>query len=133
MTLGELLESEAAELMGIVRDIGPDDAVSWSRDGRPFAILSADGVVAEFALDPAVAAAAIRTPDTDPSDRGPGWVRFAPVKLDDHGADRADCLVRLSLSSPRPQELRIAPSFPGGRWRRRAVIPWGPWIRHSAQ
>ena len=89
MTLGELLESEAGEVSGVERGTGSDGAVTWSRTGRPFAVVSSAGTVAEFALDPAVAAAAIRTPDTDPSARGPGWVRFAPVRLDDHAADRA--------------------------------------------
>jgi hypothetical protein len=51
-------------------------------------MLGADGAAA-FALDPAVAAAAARTPDTTPSGLGAGWIRFAPTTLDDHAADRA--------------------------------------------
>jgi hypothetical protein len=89
VTLGEILESEATALAGVQRAVGSDRDVTWSRGGRPFAVLSAGGTGAEFALDPAVAAAAIRTPDTDPSPRGAGWVRFAPLDVDDHAVDRA--------------------------------------------
>ena len=44
---------------------------------------------AEFRLDPAVAAAALRTPDTSPSPRGADWVAFSPAALDGHALDRA--------------------------------------------
>ncbi|MBI3751644.1 MAG: hypothetical protein HY263_08335 [Chloroflexi bacterium] len=44
----------------------------------------------ELRLDPAIARAATRTPDTAPSDRGPEWVRFAPRELDDHAVDRLE-------------------------------------------
>ena len=67
----------------------PDGTFGWSRAGQLFAVLSADGSAAEFALDPEVASAATRTPDTGLSGRGPGWVRFSPAALDDHGVDRA--------------------------------------------
>jgi hypothetical protein len=89
MKLAELLEIEADELEGVDDVVLPDGTRTWSRTGRPFATVSADGTVAEFALDPAVSAAAIRTPDTSPSARGAGWVAFAPLDLDDHAADRA--------------------------------------------
>ncbi len=89
MKVAELLEAEADELAGVDEAVTTDGTRMWSRTGRPFATVSADGTVAEFALDPAVAAAAIRTPDTSPSTRGAGWVRFAPTDLDDHAADRA--------------------------------------------
>jgi hypothetical protein len=90
MTLRELLEAAALGLDDI--SVATDDvgALTWSRRGRAFAALSADGSVASFALDPAVAAAATRTPDTTDSPRGAGWVDFAPDELDDHAADRAE-------------------------------------------
>ena len=88
MTLGELLERSAAELAEVAVDRAPA-GMTWSRAGRPFALLSADGVTAEFALDGPVAAAAARTPDVSPSPRGAGWVTFRPTVLDDHAADRA--------------------------------------------
>jgi hypothetical protein len=89
MTLRRLLEDEATELPGIASASGTDGSIEWRRADRPFATATADGAVAEFALDPAVAYAATRTPDVTPSPRGSGWVRFAPSVLDDHAADRA--------------------------------------------
>lgn len=89
MNLRELLEEEADELSGAVSMVTADSSETWSRGGRVFAVVSADGSVAEFALDPVVADAATRTPDVTLSGRGPGWVAFAPEVLDDHGADRA--------------------------------------------
>jgi transcription elongation factor len=89
MTLRDLLADEAADLPGAVATVASDGSATWSRGGRPIAIVSADGSSAEFALDPAVADAAARTPDVTSSNRGPGWVVFAPSDLDDHAADRA--------------------------------------------
>ena len=89
MNLRELLEEEAGQLPGALPAGAADGSVTWSRGGRAFAVVSPDGSVAEFALDPAVADAATRTPDVTLSSRGTGWVAFAPELLDDHGADRA--------------------------------------------
>ena len=89
MNLRDLLGNAAAALPDVVATTGPDDALTWSRAGRPFAVLGADGSVVEFGLDSAVAAAAMRTPDVVPSARGSGWVRFQPAVVDDHGSDRA--------------------------------------------
>jgi hypothetical protein len=89
MTLGELLAEEALVLAGVEARRSSDGEITWSRGGRPFAVLAADGSSAEFGLDAAVGAAAVRTPDVAVSGRGPGWVTFAPAVLDDHGADRA--------------------------------------------
>jgi hypothetical protein len=89
LNLRELLEEEATDLPGAEASQAPDGAITWSRGNRAFAVVSADGNSAEFALDPAVADAAARTPDVTISERGSGWVRFAPVDLDDHAVDRA--------------------------------------------
>jgi hypothetical protein len=89
VTLEDLLVDAASQLADIQAAIGPDGVVTWSRGGRPFALVARDGSSADFALDPAVAAAAVRTPDVIPSARGAGWVSFAPADLDDHAADRA--------------------------------------------
>jgi hypothetical protein len=89
MTLRELLEAAANELPGIGSSVGPDGSITWSRGGRALAVANADGASAEFALDPAVADAAARTPDVAGSGRGAGWVAFTPATLDDHAADRA--------------------------------------------
>jgi hypothetical protein len=89
MTLRHLLEEASIALPGTETVIEPDGSLTWSRGGRPFAAAASDGSSAEFALDPAVANAATRTPDVTISGRGPGWVTFTPADLDDHAADRA--------------------------------------------
>jgi len=89
MSLAALLADRASDLADVESAAADDGAVTWSRGGRPFAELSGDGSTAGFALDAAIAAAAIRTPDVAPSARGPGWVAFTPAVLDDHAADRA--------------------------------------------
>ena len=103
MNLRELLEDEATELRGAEPSLGPDGSITWSRGNRPFAAVTADGSSAEFALDPAVADAATRTPDVALSSRGSGWVTFAPSDLDDHAADRAAAWL---ASAHRRLELR---------------------------
>jgi hypothetical protein len=87
LTLGEVLAAAAEGLEAVVAD-DADDATSWSVAGRAFAVLAGDR--AEFHLDPLVARAALRTPDTAASPRGPGWVAFAPAVLDDPAVDRAE-------------------------------------------
>ena len=89
MTLEELLAEAASELAGTTTRTDPSGATTWSRGGSVFAALSVDGSVASFRLDPAIAAAAVRTPDTTPSGRGTDWVDFAPETIDDHAEDRA--------------------------------------------
>lgn len=61
-------------------------ATVYSRAGVPFARLTASDL--ELRLEPFVAQAALRTPDTTASDRGSDWVRFAPRALDRFAADR---------------------------------------------
>ena len=90
MNLRDLLSEAAAGLEDVEAPTGPGGEVTWSRAGRPFVVLSGNGTAAEFGLDTAVAAAAVRTPDVVPSGRDRGWVLFRPAVLDDHGADRAD-------------------------------------------
>ena len=89
MTLGELLSSVAADLDDVGVAPTPDGGVTWSRGPDVFAAVGADGGSAEFRLDPAIAAAAMRTPDTGSSQRGHGWVRIQPAELDSHAVDRA--------------------------------------------
>jgi hypothetical protein len=86
MTLVEVLDESADELESAERVTSPG-GVEWRRGGRPFAEESGTGV--EFRLDPPIAAAALRTPDTSVSARGPEWVAFAPGELDPHAVDRA--------------------------------------------
>ena len=83
----ELLERVAAET-GDLERVTSGSSVEWRRGPRAFAVAGPDH--AEFRLDAAVARAAIRTPDTDPSPRGPGWILFRPSALDGHAVDRAE-------------------------------------------
>jgi hypothetical protein len=85
VNLLEALEEALADLDDVERaDVG---GVEWRRDGQPFAALAGDA--AEFRLDPLVATAALRTPDTSASKRGADWVRFSPAVVDGHAVDRA--------------------------------------------
>jgi hypothetical protein len=68
------------------RSRSADGAVTWTRGGTAFATLGPAGI--EIRLDRAIAAAAARTPDTQPSARGPEWIRFSPSELDGHAVDR---------------------------------------------
>jgi hypothetical protein len=55
--------------------------------GMPVAVVEPEGF--DVHLRPAVAAAALRTPDVMASPRGLGWVRLAPAVLDGFATDRA--------------------------------------------
>jgi hypothetical protein len=86
-TLAEALDDEAAAIDGLERRATGDRGVEWAVGDVVFAALT--GRRAEFGLSPAVAAAALRTPDTAPSARGAGWVAFEPVEVDGYALDRA--------------------------------------------
>jgi hypothetical protein len=86
VTLRALLEEAVGDLDEI-ESVPAGDGVEWRRRGQPFAAAGDDA--AEFRLDPLVAKAALRTPDTQASSRGPEWVRFSPQTLDPHAEDRA--------------------------------------------
>jgi hypothetical protein len=83
--LVELALEVVGQLAEVDRIDGEEGAV-WQRSGRPFAALAGD--VLEVRLQPPVARAALRTPDTGPSRRGEGWVRFVPPTLDQFATDR---------------------------------------------
>lgn len=81
------LDALAAEMPDIIAE-RTGAAVTWSAAGHPFAILT-DAAV-EIRLSGPVATAAANTPDTEPSTRGAGWIRFAPPALDGHAVDRLE-------------------------------------------
>jgi hypothetical protein len=87
LTIEDVLTAAAQDAAGVVT---ADDAgaITWSVGGLVFAARA--GSRAEFRLDPLVARAALRTPDTVPSPRGSDWVAFAPAELDDAAVDRAE-------------------------------------------
>jgi hypothetical protein len=85
--MAEVLAEAAEGLSGVVVDAS-EPITTWAAGPSVFATLAGDR--AEFRLDPAVAAAALRTPDTAPSPRGGDWIAFQPSALDDHALDRAE-------------------------------------------
>jgi hypothetical protein len=87
LTLVEVLVDAAEGLTGIVVDAS-GATTTWAAGPSVFATLAGDR--AEFRLDPAVSAAALRTPDTAPSPRGGDWIAFQPLVIDDHALDRAE-------------------------------------------
>ena len=92
-TLDERVEAVIAELDGVTRQ-RDGESVAYATGGRVFTVLMQD--LLEVALDPAVAAAALRTPDTLASSRGKGWIAFTPDGIDRFALDRADAWVRLA-------------------------------------
>ena len=58
--------------------------------------------VFELRLGEEIGEAAMRTPDTSPSPRGPAWVRFAPATWDDMAFDRFEAWFRVAwrLAAP---------------------------------
>ena len=87
LTLEDVLAEAALDLAGLAA-VQDGAATTWSVAGAAFATLSAGR--AEFRLNPLVAGAALRTPDTAPSARGTEWVAFTPAELDDGAVDRAE-------------------------------------------
>ena len=76
------------------REVSADGSTVWSRGGLPYAALGPDGI--EIHLDRDIAPAAMRTPDTAPSARGPDWIRFSPGQLDPHAIDRLRAWLELA-------------------------------------
>jgi hypothetical protein len=89
-SLADVVRDAAA---GVASPIEPtaaaDGSVGYERGERLFAVLEPAGDGASVRLAEAVAAAALRTPDTSASDRGRGWVTLRPATLDGHARDRA--------------------------------------------
>ena len=106
VTLRELLEEEAGDLPGVgIHGRAATGPTTWSRGGRPFAIAAADGSSAEFALDPAVADAAARTPDVTPLEPRAGLGRLRPGRARRPRRRQSGRLARLGPPSPRTPEL----------------------------
>jgi hypothetical protein len=59
---------------------------SWARAGTRFAVLR--GATVELRVGSVIVSAALRTPDTTRSERGPDWIAFAPSDLDGPARDR---------------------------------------------
>ena len=90
----EALAAEMVEGLPAVTTTPGGAGRTWATDGVEFAVVGPMGI--ELRLDPAVAAAATRTPDTAPSPRGREWVRFNPRELDAHALDRLRAWLELA-------------------------------------
>ncbi len=88
LTLEDVLRAAGEGLADATSATTVDGTTTWTRVGSPFAVLTEAG--AAFRLDPLVARAALRTPDTSPSALGPDWVAFAPAVVDEGAVDRAE-------------------------------------------
>jgi hypothetical protein len=88
-TLAEVLEEAADQLAGVAVHLAADGSLEYRIGDRVFAVFGAGGIAASFRLSRAVADAALRTPDTEPSSRGPEWVTLRASVPDDHALDRA--------------------------------------------
>jgi hypothetical protein len=92
--LRDLLDAAAAAAddeapWPIIAETSTDGSTTWSMEDVAFATLDGPGTTASFRLDPILAGAARRTPDTATSFLGPDWVEFRPTVVDGHAADRA--------------------------------------------
>jgi hypothetical protein len=108
VTILDALEDAAAGLDDVEhRD--SSGGVEWTLAGVVFAAATSD--TAEFRLDPVVASAALATPDTASSRRGPEWVAFRPSEFDRLARDRAaawfgSAYRRTSAPNPTRRESR---------------------------
>ncbi len=81
-----IFEQAASARPGVARR-DADGAITYEAGGRAFAALS--GGSAEFRLRPEMVRAALRTPGTRASERGPEWVAFEPpAELERYDMDR---------------------------------------------
>ncbi|HEY5521020.1 MAG TPA: hypothetical protein VIK08_10200 [Candidatus Limnocylindrales bacterium] len=89
--LGDVL----AALLDETDDISTPTDREYARDGLVFAARPSESVV-ELRLGAEIGEAAVRTPDTSPSTRGPEWVRFGPADWDEHAFDRLEAWFRVA-------------------------------------
>lgn len=93
-SVDDAIERVIAELPAVDRHEA-GGAIEVRRGSVLFAVVAPGRL--EVLLDPAIAAAALRTPDVVASTRGRGWVRFSPgssrAALD---VDRAEAWLRLA-------------------------------------
>lgn len=82
-----VLADLVAETPGVERSTTAE-AIVFSAEGRQFGAVEGD--VIELRLDRAIASAALRTPDTSASERGPEWVRYQPASLEGYDLDRLE-------------------------------------------
>jgi hypothetical protein len=99
VSLGDIL----ADLLDEADDVQTLASREYARGRVAFAHRTGEEVI-ELRLGAEIADAALRTPDTQPSSRGAGWVTFAPRTWDDHARDRLEAWFRVAwrlAESPR--------------------------------
>ena len=101
--LGDVLAAAAEGLDGVSTD-ADGEAITWFAGPAPFAVLM--GEAATFRLDPQVARAALRTPGTAGSDRGPDWLTYTPAELDDEAVDRIEAWFLSAYRRVRAKRVR---------------------------
>ena len=108
--LSELLGLiDAAALAAGAARVVRGDSVDYAVAGAIVATIGPAG--AEFLLGPEVTAAALGTPDTHSSPRGPGWVAFRPRTVDRFALDRAAAWFGLAARfSPRRERSPASPA-----------------------
>lgn len=92
-TIEGILDGAAGSMPGASRST-TGSSIIWAVGDVPFAVV--DGSTVELRLDSAIAAAALKTPDTARSARGPEWVRYMPATLEDHDLDRLEAWFALA-------------------------------------
>jgi hypothetical protein len=85
-SLEELLVADAQKV-GALKEAAANGGHEFSHGRHKFAFVNGD--VAEFRLDPEIVEAALRTPSTTASTRGPDWVCLTVREADQHAVDRA--------------------------------------------
>jgi hypothetical protein len=84
-----------AALLDEAGDVDTPTDREYARDGVVFAARP-DEDAFELRLGDEIGEAAMRTPDTGPSSRGPAWVRFAPAHWDEQSFDRLEAWFRVA-------------------------------------
>lgn len=90
-TLGDVLDA----LLDEAGDVEVEGDREYARDGVVFATRPEENVI-ELRLGQEIGEAALRTPDTTPSDRGLAWVRFSPAAWDEHAFDRLEAWFKVA-------------------------------------
>jgi hypothetical protein len=90
-SLSDVLDS----LLDEAGDVTTPSEREFARDDVVFAARPENDVF-ELHLGDEIAEAAMRTPDTGPSSRGPAWVRFSPPYWDDMAFDRLEAWFRVA-------------------------------------
>ena len=88
LTLADVLGAAADEAGGVVANA--DDDHDLRRGIAACGVRDAQRRSSRVPAGPARRGAALRTPGTATSPRGPDWVAFAPAILDDGAVDRAE-------------------------------------------